>query len=178
MKRACIAVVDASRARIYDYAEEREPGDELREVRDLVNPGRRMRAGEMFSEARPSMAQSGALRRHVVGAGRSDAGVPSTTYDDHRFAHISEMDSKFAKLIVDEVDRFTRAEQLGRLILVASPKMLGALRKQHGILHRNGLVVDEVTADLTNLSVPQLHDRLASLELVPPRQRLNRVARQ
>jgi protein required for attachment to host cells len=172
MKRACIAIVDATRARVYHYEEESEPGNELREVKDLVNPGRRLKTGEMFSE-RPSLAKHGGLNRSTRARGdRSDSAVPGTTYDDHRFAHLEEMDAKFAKHIVDEIDAYIREQKLPQLILVASPKMLGALRKANGVLHRDTLALEEVTRDLTNLTQAQLHDQLAGHGLIQPRQRL------
>jgi protein required for attachment to host cells len=171
MKRACIAIVNAARARIYTYDEASQPGDELHETVDLVNPGRRLKAGDMFSETRPSLA-TGSLRRSTPGGNRSDSGEPGTTFDDHRDAHIDEMDNKFAKQIVDELDRIIQANRLMHLVLIAPPKMLGTLRKNNGVLHRDGLALDEITQDLTNLSAPALHDRLAALHLIPARQRL------
>jgi protein required for attachment to host cells len=167
MKRACIAIVDAAHARLYSYQEDAEPGRELREVRDLANPGRRLKDSELFSESRPSNAQPGRP---------GPSGEPGSTKDDHRDDHIGMMDTKFAKEIVEELDKLTRTEGLGHLILIASPKMLGELRKANGALKRNGLVVDEIARDLANLTGTQLHDHLASLELIPGRQRL-KIAR-
>jgi protein required for attachment to host cells len=163
MKRACIAIVDASRARLYAYEEEAEPGRELREVRDLTNPGRRLKDSEQFSETRPPLGQSGRP---------GPSGEPGSTKDDHRDDHISMMDQKFAKEIVEEVDKLIRSDGFGHLIMIASPKMLGELRKANGSLKRNGLVVDEIPRELANLTGTQLHDHLASLDLIPGRQRL------
>lgn len=168
MKRACIAIVDAARARLYTYQENAAPGRELREVRDLSNAGRRMKAGDMFSESRPPSS----------GLGRpGQSAVPNSTKDDHRDDHIEMMDTKFAKEVVDEVDKLIRSEGYGHLILIAPPKMLGELRKANGALKRNGLVVEEVPRDLANLTATQLHDHLASLDMIPGRQRLNLGAR-
>lgn len=163
MKRACIAIIDAARARLYTYQEDAAPADQLKEVMDLVNPGRRLRSSEMFSETRPANGQPGRP---------STARVPGSTRDDHRDEHIGMMDAKFAKEIVHELDRLMTSEGFGHLILVASPKMLGELRKANGALKRNGLVVDEIPRDLMKLTASQLHDHLASLELIPGRQRL------
>ena len=164
MKRACIAIVDASRARLYTYDEENEPTSQLREIRDLVNPGRRLRASEMFSETRPSLGHPGR-----PGLSRE----PGSTRDDHRDDHIDMMDMKFAKEIVAEIDRILKAGHYGHLIVVASPRMLGELRKANGVLKRNNLVVDEIPRDLAKLTSSQLHDHLASMELLPPRARLS-----
>ncbi|HEY5945949.1 MAG TPA: host attachment protein [Kofleriaceae bacterium] len=167
MKRACIAIVDAARARLYTYQEDANPGQELREVRDLANVGRRMKDSEMFSETRPSNGSPGRP---------GPTGQPGSTKDDHRDDHIGMMDTKFAKEIVEEIDKMIRAEAYGHVIMIASPKMLGELRKANGSLKRNGMVVDEIPRDLANLTGNQLHDHLASVDLLPARQRLN-VAR-
>ncbi len=163
MKRACIAIVDASRARIYTFQEDAPPGQQLREIRDLINPGRRLKDHELFSESRPPLAPSG-----MPGPGVS--GGPGK--DDHRDDNIAMRDQKFAKEIIEETDKIIRADAFGHLILIASPKMLGQLRKANGVFKRTGLVVDEISSDLSNLSAPQLHDHLASLALLPGRQRL------
>jgi protein required for attachment to host cells len=167
MKRACIAIVDAAHARLFMYEQAAEPGRELREIRDLANPGRRLKDSELFSESRPSLAQSGRP---------GPSGEPGSTKDDHRDDHIAMMDTRFAKEIVEELDRILRAEGLGHLIMIASPKMLGELRKANGALKRNGLVVDEIPRDLANLTGTQLHDHLASIDMIPGRQRL-KIAR-
>ena len=137
MKRATIAIVDAARARIYTYDHEREPPQQLAEVADLVNPGRRLRTGELS-----------------------------------RDAHVDEMDGRFAKLIVGELDRIVREGSFTQLIVVASPNMLGELRRADGALHREGVQVDEIARDFVKLTSPQLHDQLAQLQLIPPRERL------
>src|ERR1051325_3461223 len=102
MKRACIAVVDAVRARLYTYQD--ESGQPLAEVADLVNPGRRL------------------------------------TLDEPRDAHVDEMDLQFAKDIVGEIDKIVRTGAYGHVIVVASPRMLGDLRKVDGVLHRPDLI--------------------------------------
>ena len=163
MKRACIAIVDAARARLFTYQEDADPGQELREVRDLTNPGRRLKQSEMFSETRPALGQSGRP---------GPSGEPGSAKDDHRDDHVSNMDMKFAKEVVEEVERLVRLEAYGRVILIAAPKMLGELRKANGSLKRNGMIVDEIPRDLANLTTTQLHDHLASLDMIPGRQRL------
>ena len=135
MKRACIAIVDAVRARVYTYQD--ETSQVLREEVDLVNPGRRL--------------------------------YPSEDHDD--------MDLKFAKVIVGELERIVRDGAYGHVIVVASPTMLGDLRKVDGVLHRADLVLDEIPRDLAKLTSPQLHDKLAELKLLPPRERLALSAR-
>ena len=52
-----------------------------------------------------------------------------------------------------------------------APIELGTLRTVCGTLHRDGLVFEEVEKELSNMSVAQLHDYLASAGIVPGRQR-------
>jgi protein required for attachment to host cells len=163
MKRACIAVVDACRARLYTYQQAADPGQQLQEVRDLANPGRRLRPSELFSESRPSNkapGRPGPMRER------------GSTSDDHRDDHLDMLDARFAKEVMDEIDKLVGEGGYGHLILVASPKMLGELRRADGVLKRYGLVVDEVPRDLAKLTAAQLHDHLASLELIPGRTRV------
>ncbi len=164
MKRVFIAIVDAARARLYTYQEDADPGRQLREVRDLTNPGRRMKAGEMFSETRPALARAGG--RPGIG------GEPGSTKDDHRDDHIEMMDAKFAKEVIDEIEQVLRTEAYGRLILASPPRMLGELRNASTSLRKNGLVVDEVPEGLSYMTSAQLHDHLAALSLIPARTRL------
>lgn len=171
MKRACIVTVDATRARICLYQEQAKPGFEMTEYRDLTNPGRRMKGTEMFSED-PGMAQHGGLKRGAPqGRAGSVFGEPGAAYDDHREAHLDEMDTRFAKEIVETLGHVLRDKQMGHLILCASPRMMGVLRATGG-LDRPDLRVDELSSDLSNLGLAQLHDQLASRDLIPPRARL------
>ena len=156
MKRACIAVVDATSARLYAYEQDTEdPAHELREVADLSNPGRRLRPSERFANSGGSQAP----------------GAPGHSFDDHREHNVDDKDLRFARDVVAELDRLVRDRAFGHVIVVASPNMLGDLRKVDGVLHREGVVVDEIPRDLAKLTSPQLHDHLASLKLPPPRQR-------
>lgn len=171
MKRALIATVDAAKARIFLYQEQAKPGFELTEYRDLDNPGRRMRANEMFSTERPSMANHGGMNRSSMNrSARSDSGTRGTTYDDHRFAHIDMMDAKFAKHIVETIQHVLKDKALGHLILVAPPQMLGVLRKEY-TFDKAMLALDELDKDLSNLSIAALHDYLANAGYIPERQR-------
>jgi hypothetical protein len=160
MKRACIAIVDALRARIYTY--ERTSGDgtgmgsagALREVTDLVNPG--ARGHDQFSTTKPGIKRAGS------GTG---------TTDDHRDAHADELARRFARQVISELDRIVREQAFDRVLLVASPAMLGELRGVDGALRRPELEVDYVARDLARLTSPQIHDHLAQLRLVAPRRR-------
>jgi len=157
MKRACIAIVDAARARIYVYdqtpaGERATPAGALHEAIDLVNPGHR--GQDPYSTPGP-------------GGKRSAPGDGTT--DDHRDAQqIDELDRRFAHQVVSEIDRIARERGYDRVLLVASPAMLGELRAADRGLAPE-LQVEYVARDLARLTSPQIHDHLAQLRLVAPR---------
>jgi len=160
MKRALIATIDAARARLFLYQEQAKPGFELIEYKDLDNPGRRLRPSEMFSDSHPG----------VRGApGNLNMGGPG---DDHRGAHIEEMDSKFAKHVLEAIQHVLADKKMGHLILVAAPKMPGILRAEgRSVLGKTGLVCDEIARDLSGLPPAQPPDHLSQIGPVPPRPR-------
>lgn len=157
MYRACIAVVDASRARLFTYERTTEPAglsEHLIEERDLVNPARRMRPSELFSDSRPGTNRTGTLQYGV---------------DDHRDAHLERLDTEFAREIVGQLGEMIRASHARRLIVCASPNMLGELRDASGELRHQDLAIDEIDRNLVKLPTPELRDRLTEYGLLPPR---------
>ena len=139
MHRTCIAVIDATRARLFTFDRSAE-GDgvheELIETTDLVNPGRRLAASRGFP------------------------------YDDHGDARQEEMDRTFAKQIAAEIRRLTDDPLARRLVLCASPNMLGEMRKV-APLARDGVAVEEMARDLVKLNAPQLRAQLRDYGLLP-----------
>jgi protein required for attachment to host cells len=165
MTRACIVTIDAARARIFLYNDQAKPGFEIVEYKDLDNPGRRLKVGEMFSETRPTLAQNG--------GDHSTFGEPGAPYDDHRDAHIDMMDIKFTRHAFDTLEVILREKQIAHLIVCAAPRMMGVVRAEGGgVLRRAELRVDEVTSNLSTLTEAALHDHLAQRGLIPPRARL------
>lgn len=157
MYKACIAVVDASRARLFTYQRSSEAegvAEELTEQRDLVNPARRLRTSQLFSDTRPGSGRTGGLQYGL---------------DDHREAHVEELDAEFARAIVAELGTLLQSSRAERLIVCASPGMLGELREAGTTLTRDSLAVDEIPRDLVKLTPSQLRDQLTSYGLLPAR---------
>lgn len=152
MNRACIAIVDVTRARICEYDVRRSPGDELKEIADLVNPGRR-HVGDNFEDTIPG-----------------ERGGQAT--NDHRTQFAESRDQKFAREVVGELERIVREGAFSNLVVVAGPRMLGELRKHDSPLRREGVQLDEIERDLAWQSNSQLHDHLAQMGVIPPRQRM------
>jgi protein required for attachment to host cells len=164
MKRALIAVVDAARARLFAYEEGGDPRAQLREVRTLENADRTARVGETMSNTEPG--------RGLAADGGTTRGYARSSTDDHREGQVAMKDHKFAKEVIEDVDARINQDGFRHLIMIAPPKMLGELRQVDGVLHRDDLQVDQVQQDLTNFSTAQLHDHLASMDLIPGRVRL------
>jgi hypothetical protein len=79
MYRVCIALVDATRARLFTFECAMEGADtreELVERTDFVNPQRRRRPSELFSDTRPGSSRTGQLQYAV---------------DDRRDHHVSQL---------------------------------------------------------------------------------------
>ena len=152
MKRGCIAVVNAAHARLFTYDERQEPA--LRDERDLVNAGRR--GHDKFSTTKP-------------GNRWQEGGRGST--DDHRTAQIAEHDQRFAELVIEQVLLHISQRGLPGVVLVASPRMIGALRPIVEPLRKRGLLLQEIEQDLAWMTPVQLHDHLAQLKVIEPRPR-------
>ena len=155
MYRVCVATVDATRARLFTLERTMEADatrERLTEHTDLVNPARR-RPGGLFSDTRSGTNRTGGLQY---------------TFDDHRDAHIDSLDAEFGRAVVAELRRLLEAAPAQRLIVCATPRMLGELRSA-GVPRRDGMVVDELARDLVELRAADLRDRLAAYGLLPAR---------
>jgi len=155
MTRTCIAVVDATHARLFTLDRTSDATgvhEELSEDRDLVNPARRLRPSELFTETRPPLGRTGGVQ-YTIG--------------DHRDEHIDEMDAEFSRAITSEVADLIREKGAERLIVCASPRMLGNLREVRGALASGALVIDEIPRNLTKLTPTQIREHLESYGLVP-----------
>ena len=163
--RTGIVAVDATRARLFTFQELSAPIDvptqELRERTTLVDPGRRRRPSELFSDTRPGLDRAP--------SGRGFA------FDDGRDAAQQRMDRDFAADIGASCRELVRAYGVSRLILAASPRMLGYLREL-GEFANLGVELCEIDRNLAHLSSPQLHDYLAERDLLPARERLGLAA--
>ncbi len=157
----CIVVADGSRARFFTLERpeipEFEGGPDLTEHRDLVNPEKEQRSRQIFSNLK-----SGRNQAHGNGPGHG--------YDDHRGRHEGEFVRRFARRLVGEIATFAGEQRVDQLVLVADPRMLGVLRDELGSGLPAGMHITEFTRDLSSLSAPSIHARLATEGLVPARE--------
>jgi protein required for attachment to host cells len=156
MYRVCIALVDATRARLFtlDRVDDgAETHEELVERTDLVNPQRRRRPSELFSDTRPGSSRVGQLQY---------------AFDDHRDHHISQLDEKFARAVMATLRELIDERPTQRVIVCASPRMLGKLRASAPGILPHDLTFDELPRDLVKLSPADVRAGLARQGVLPP----------
>ncbi len=160
-----IVTADATRARLFTFEELAAPVDvttqELVERTTLVDLERRRRASELFSDSRPGLDRSPSGRGFAFDDGRDDAR--------------RRMDRDFAADIADACRELVEAHGCNRLIVAASPRMLGFLRDL-GDFSRLGVALTDIDRNLVHLSNAELHDYLAGRGLLPVRERVGQRA--
>jgi protein required for attachment to host cells len=147
MYRAAIALVDASRARLFTYDRTVDEGglhENLVEHSDFVNPARRKRPGELFSTS------------------------DRTGGDDHRDQHISHLDIEFARTVMAALRELVDEFPTRRVIIAAGPRMLGKLRTVAPGLMPDDVEVLELPHDLVRMDRKDLLEQLGTHMLVPP----------
>jgi protein required for attachment to host cells len=157
MARTCIIVADNARARFITLElpldPELEGGARLREHRDLVNPIADVPERSQFSD------RSG--RGHASPQGAAHA------LDDHREAHRAELARRYAKRLGEEARQFVAAEDATRLLIVAEPRLLGALREQIDGTLSDQVEVVELGENLSRHPLDQIQHILALRGAVP-----------
>ncbi len=158
MLNVLVVVADATRVRLFSLDRRKRPdatfAPVLVERQDLVNPIRRKGASEVFTDSRPGLQRGGGTAHGV---------------DDHRDAHMREFDRRFSHEIVGATVKAQKDTNAGKVLLIASPHMLGLIRKSLGPLTQTGATIEELAKDVTQLSVTALHDRLAAKSIIPGR---------
>ena len=136
MATTWIVAADESRARILQVT---GPRQHLIEIEDMVNPAGRAQDRELQTDAEPRF-------------NGTQGGPPS---DAERQGAVEHSVRVFARDIGRHLDKARIAQRFDRLVLVAPPKFLGALRKE---LHKEveKLVADELPKDLSWFSAREI----------------------
>jgi protein required for attachment to host cells len=150
-----VIVVNGSRARFFSLQPAQTPAYEssprLIEHEYLTNPEHEVAGKELWSDN--------------SGGNRSSGGGGAHGYDDHRDQHRAEYDRRFAQSIAAETIKLAHDQQSKRIVLVADNRILGLLRGE--LQSNNGFEIKELTKDYSKLSIQDLHEQLASLNLIP-----------
>jgi protein required for attachment to host cells len=157
MYRVCISVVDATRARLFTFDRTIDGTglhEELVERVDLTNAGRPISPREQSADTAP-------------GRGHTAGGQPS--FDDHRDHRFARQDAEFARTAMAALRELVDEHASQRVVVCASPRMLGKLRASAPGIMPEHLPLDELARDLVNLTAREVRDELASHGLLPQR---------
>lgn len=159
MSEFFVGVFDGSRARLFTLEEpefpECESGPNLIEREGLINP-----AGELSGQELWANVKSGRNR---------GATGQSHSYEDHRQKHMDEFERSFAQTIATEIVNLAQTYQAHQLILVAESQTLGLVRAAIAPLLTPKLRIQELAKDLCQLKPLEIHEHLASKNLLPAR---------
>jgi protein required for attachment to host cells len=139
MATTWIVAADESRARVLQVTGRKQ---NLTEVYDLVNPAGRAQDRELVTDAEPRFSGHGGVGK----PGAAPTGGPPS--DAERQGAVEHSVRVFARDVGRYLDKARLEQRFDRLVLVAPPKFLGALRKE---LHKEveKLVADELPKDLS-----------------------------
>ncbi len=159
MQEICALVVNAARARYFTLEYPTDPalegGPDLVEVDDQANPSATLAPREQFSNLR--------------GRHRSPGGGPEHRYDDHRDKHQEELTQRFAKALIDTTAALVLKQRPDKLVIAASPDMLGRLRPLLEEDTRIATPLVECAKDLSGLSPKEIHAALVEYGCAPQR---------
>ena len=148
--RLCVVVADESEARFYDTD---GPGAPLRLAGRYADPTARLhdrdlksdRPGRVFDHAPAATGRRGAVAHHGTGGERRPR------------KHEAQ---RFARRIAEELDQARRQDRFDRLVLMAGPPFLGALRAALTDFVRAS-VVAEVRKDLVHQTEREVLEHLS-----------------
>jgi protein required for attachment to host cells len=155
MRKTGIIVADATRARFITFEHTEHPDldgkDRCVEHGDLVNPESRVAPREQFSD-RPSRKPGPHGGYHLS--------------DDHRQAHQDEVERRFSKRILDAAQPFVEQHGLRRLLLIAAPRLLGALRAELEGRRLSDVQIVEMSEDHSRQSLSQIAELVVKRQLL------------
>lgn len=135
---------------------ELESSPRLIEHEGLANPLQEVAGKELWSD-------------NKSGRNRSSGGGGAHGYDDHRDQHRAEFERRFAQQVAAAASQLARNHQAANMVLAADSRMLGSLRDE--LHHANGFNLQQIPRDYIKLSSHDLHEQLASLDMLPIRRR-------
>lgn len=162
MSEYVVAVVDGAKARFFTLEEaefpEYESGPNLIERDRQLNEASELPGKDLWANVKTGRNRGSSGQAHA--------------YDDHRDNHVGEFGRRFAQSVAQEIVDLTRAYTARRVVLVAEPQTLGVVREALAPLLGNHLQLQELCKDLCKLKPLDLHEHLASHDLLPPRRRM------
>jgi protein required for attachment to host cells len=159
MNQSVVAVMDGTKARFFtlevaDFPEY-QSSPNLVEHESLTNTTKELAGKDLWANTKTGRNRGSGSQAHG--------------YDDHRQNHISEFERNFAKEITNKITQLVDEYQSYHLLLVAEPQMLGFVREILTPHLPKTLKIQELGKDLCKLKPQELHEYLASKDLIPHR---------
>ena len=159
MNKFVLAVIDGTKARFFTLESvalpEYESGPNLIEREGLSNQSKELSGKELWANTK-------------TGRNRGSGGQ-GHGYDDHRANHLGEFERNFAKETVHELLQLIQKYEAQELVLVAEPQILGMIRDVLNNLLPKNIQLHELAKDLCKLKPLEIHEYLATKNLLPPR---------
>lgn len=140
--RTWVVVADGDQAKIFEHD---GPGKGLHAVKDLNLEQDHLKAQDIMAD-KPGRAYS-------------SAGPGSRAAVDYRSDPVAERERRFVERLADLLDHKHRDGAFDRLVIAAAPAALGDLRPALSV-ELKGIVLAELSKDLTNLPIPKLAEHL------------------
>ncbi|WP_019502170.1 host attachment protein [Pseudanabaena sp. PCC 6802] len=155
MSKYLVAAIDGTKARFLtlENGELGAPGPHPVEHEGLVSPAKAMQGQELWSSSKTGR------NRGVSGQAHS--------YDDRREHHTIEFERRFAHAIATRIVDLVQTHRTEQLLLVAEPQILGLMREALAPALPKHLKMSELAKDLCHFKPHELHEYLASRELLP-----------
>ncbi|WP_404790257.1 host attachment protein [Altericista sp. CCNU0014] len=162
MNRTLVVVLNGTRARFsilepVDFPEF-EAGPNLVEQEALLNEENELLGQDLWASSK-------------TGRNRSSGGQ-SHSYDDRRDNHLAEFGQRFSQKIVARMKALMESHEIRHVLIASEPQMLGVLRESMNAKLGKSVTIKELGKDLCHLSTHDLHEYLASKQLLPARQNL------
>lgn len=163
MQNYIVAVISSAKARLFVLESaalpEYETSPRLVELEELNSSTQELQGQDLWSNTKPGRNRGTAGQAHG--------------YDDHRENHRVEFERRFAQEIAAKLAPLIKANQPDQLLLVAEPQILGIMREILSPTLPKTLKCNELTKDLCQLKAHELHDYLATKDLIPAQNRPN-----
>jgi protein required for attachment to host cells len=157
-----VAVIDGKKARFFTLEPSELPefqsGPNLIEHEALLNPVKDFEGEELWASTK-------------TGRNRG-AGAQAHAYDDHRENHLIEFERRFAQTIATHIVNLIRVHHIQQLLMIGEPQTLGLMREALTPVLPKNIKTHELAKELSQLKPHELHEYLASKELLPPQKRL------
>jgi protein required for attachment to host cells len=163
MNKYLVAVIDGTKARFLTLKPSELPGYDsgpnLIEHEALLSSNNELQGQDLWTSTKTGR------NRGVAGQAHS--------YDDGRDNHMVEFERRFTQNIAAKIANLIQAHQIQQLLMIAEPRILGFMRETlTPILPRN-IKTQELAKELCHLKPYELHEYLASKQLLPPHKRVS-----